>query len=109
MISNHVLLLLLSLLFACPSSPAMELLLSPAVRWVAWQSAAMSASIEVLVKGLNVEKRKPCSSRGLAEAFCLINLRGDGLQQGGVLTKSPKIGSTRARLKGTWLSLCKAW
>lgn len=53
----------------------------------------MLRSIGVLIKGLNVEKRKSCSSRDLAEECSVINLRGDCLQQCCVPAKSPKIVS----------------
>lgn len=70
----------------------------------------MSRSVEVLIKGLNVEKRKSCTSRDLAEASHLINLGGDRLQQRCVPAKSPKIGSIQMQQEATWLPpLCKVW
>lgn len=65
----------------------------------------MSRSIEVLIKGLTVEKRKSCTSRDLAEASHLINLGGDRLQQCCVPAKSPKIVSIQTQQEATRLPL----
>ncbi|KAK4813332.1 hypothetical protein QYF61_026495 [Mycteria americana] len=60
----------------------------------------MSRSIGVLIKGLNAEKRKSCSSGDLAEESHLINLRGDRLQRRCVPAESPKIVSVQMQLEG---------